>query len=147
MRCLSIIAALALAGTAFAAAQPAKILKVLPQYVDEKGRTSISPSLFDRDAYQAELRDNPKRRSGMRFHVHWKSRDKTPLTLRIDARGASSRSQVITIERAVEPGRFSRWTSVPLTGETYTRLGDLIAWRVTLARGTNIVAEQKSFLW
>src|SRR6185369_13028943 len=41
-------------------AESAKVLKVLPLFLDQKGRESISPSLFDRDAYQVLLRDKPE---------------------------------------------------------------------------------------
>ena len=40
-------------GAAAATAQTGRVVKVLPLYLDLKGRDAISPSLFDRDAYQA----------------------------------------------------------------------------------------------
>ena len=36
-----------------AAAATGSVIKVLPQFLDLKGRTALSPSLYDRDAYQA----------------------------------------------------------------------------------------------
>jgi hypothetical protein len=44
-----------------APAKPAKIVKVLPHYVDLEGRIALAPSLFERDAYQAVLRLNRTR--------------------------------------------------------------------------------------
>ena len=48
-----------------------KISKVLPHWLDKQGRHTLSPSLFERDAYQAQLRANPDQRSGIRFDVKW----------------------------------------------------------------------------
>jgi hypothetical protein len=136
---------------AFAAtgnAQAGKIIKVLPHFLDLKGRASISPSLFDRDAYQAELRASTTNRSGLRFDVQWKASYYPALVLRIEAKGAHGREpKLITLDQPVKHGNFSQWTSVRLTGEAYTNFGELISWRALLVNGTNVVAEQKSFLW
>src|SRR5207249_4815919 len=42
-----------------------RVVKVLPQFLDLKGRNTLSPSLYERDAYQAVLRRHPEQRSGM----------------------------------------------------------------------------------
>jgi hypothetical protein len=34
-----------------------------------------------------------------------------------------------------------------VTGDEYKKLGELVAWRVTLWDGDKLLAEQKSFLW
>jgi hypothetical protein len=127
-------------------AQSEKIIKVLPHFLDLKGRASTGPSLFDRDAYQAELRAHPTNRSGLRFDVQWKATYSPALVLRIEARGDRSREPKI-FEQPVKHSNFSQWTSVSLTGAAYTNLGELISWRAMLMNGTNVVAEQKSFLW
>jgi len=130
----------------------AEVLKVLPQYVDRQGRVALSPSLFDRDAYQAELRRNPQMRSTMRFQVLWKpiSPTEAGVRLRLELRGWSrgGSPQELVLEQAV-PSQGTRrcWTSFWLTPEQYEKLGDVTAWRVTLWAGTTLVGEQKSFLW
>jgi hypothetical protein len=137
-----------LAFAAIANAQSERIIKVLPHFLDAKGRASLSPSLFDRDAYQAQLRANPTNRSGLRFDVQWKASYYPGLVLRIEAKGAHGREpKVITLDQPVKPGNFSQWTGVSLTGQAYTNFGALISWRALLVNGTNVVAEQKSFLW
>ncbi len=56
-RSLNIILSALLLATAWSAtAAPAKVIKVLPHFLDQKGRHALSPSLYDRDAYQAHLR-------------------------------------------------------------------------------------------
>jgi hypothetical protein len=127
-------------------AQPEKIIKVLPHFLDAKGRASISPSLFDRDAYQQELRISTAKRSGLRFDVQWSSTYYPALVLRIEAKGGRSREPKV-LEKPVKPGNFSQWTAITLSGDDYKNFGELISWRATLVNGTNIVGEQKSFLW
>ena len=128
----------------------AKVIKVLPHFLDLKGRTAVNPSLFDRDAYQNELRASASKRSALRFDVQWKAaRDEyQALTLRIEAKGMKGKDPTTrTNETVVTPGTFSKWTAVTLAGEDYQNFGELISWRATLLSGTNVVAEQKSFLW
>jgi hypothetical protein len=137
-----------LAFAVIANAESAKVIKVLPHFLDLKGRDAVNPSLFDRDAYQQELRAKPTNRSALRFDVQWKAHGYDALTLRIDAKGANGREPTSTnLQRQVKSGPFSKWTQVTLAGEAYKNFGDLISWRATLLDGTNVVAEHKSFLW
>jgi hypothetical protein len=130
-----------------------RLLKVLPQLLDLKGRHTTSPSLYDRDAYQAYLRLNPTNISGIRFAVQWKGGSSdAPLKVRVEmegivqAKGPSTTKKVL--EREVKPGGwFGRWTYIPLTGEDYAKFGSITAWRVTLWEGDRLLSEQKSFLW
>jgi hypothetical protein len=148
VRCLRTVAVALLAFVAAANAQSERIIKVLPHFLDAKGRASISPSLFDRDAYQVQLRGNPTNRSGLRFDVQWKATYYPALVLRIEAKGAHGREpKPITLDQPVKRSNFSQWTSVSLTGEAYKNFGELISWRALLLNGTNVIAEQKSFLW
>lgn len=148
VRWLSVCIALLLAAAISAEAGSAKVLKVLPHLLDKKGRDSVNPSLYDRDAYQVELRDNPSMRAALRFDVNWKARGYDDLTLRIEARGGQPRQQkVLVLDQKVHPRFLSTWSKAIISGEDYQKFGELIAWRATLWNGTNVVAEQKSFLW
>lgn len=109
----------------------------------------LSPSLYERDAYQAHLRQNPELRAGLRFDVQWKGSRKLPLTLMVELRGA--RNQEATETRIYTPvrgrGWFSSWSSVSLEATEYEKFGELVAWRATLWTGEQLLAEQHSFLW
>src|SRR5712675_3264083 len=67
------------------------VIKVLPHFLDLKGRAALSPSLYDRDAYQANLRDHPEKRSGIRFDMQWKTKGTvwSDLKLRVELRGVA----------------------------------------------------------
>ena len=41
-----------------AQAATGRVIKVLPQFLDLKGRNSLTPSLYERDVYQNVLRDH-----------------------------------------------------------------------------------------
>ena len=130
-------------------AASARLVKVLPHFVDKQGRVALNPSLYERDAYQAHLRSHPAERGGLKFEVQWKSRQPVSLTLRVEMRGNRGRTATThVLEESVRPrGFFSTWSRVSLTGEAYTKFGELSAWRATLWDGEQQVAEQKSFLW
>lgn len=141
----------------FAAAVPARaaagrVIKVLPQLLDLEGRHTISPSLYDRDAYQAYLRQHTNEISGFRLAIQWKARGEAfgPLKLKIEVRGAARGDLPthLTLEREVKPtGWFGRWMFVPITGDEYKQFGNLTAWRVSLWDGDTQLSEEHSFLW
>lgn len=151
MRLLSFVGFVALlALTANAApSKLARVIKVLPHFLDKSGQHTISPSLFARDLYQADLRAHPDRVSGLRFDVQWRAMTSRPLKLRIEMRGSRDQKTTSTVvEQEVKyRGLFYKWTHVPLTGEEFKKLGQLTAWRVTLWDGDQLLSEQKSFLW
>lgn len=128
-----------------------KIIKVLPFLIDQKGRNATSPSLFDRDAYQAYLRDHPTNIASLRFDILWKAA-KAPnenLKLMLELRGFSSNNVpgIKVLETNVVAGVFSKWTALPLMPPDYRQFGNAAAWRATLWDGGRLLSEEKSFLW
>jgi len=128
------------------------VIKVLPTLLDAQGKHALSPSLYERDAYQAYLRKHPEKRSGLRFDVEWKTHgDVTePLKLRVELRGIANGDvpASTTLETPVKPGGwFHHWTCFKVTGDEYRKIGDVTAWRATLWEGDTVLSEQKSFLW
>jgi len=135
-----------------ASAATGQVMKVLPHLLDTNGVHTLKPSLYERDAYQAFLRQHPDKRSGIRFDIEWKKSGPLfdPLKLRLELRGiaAGDLPREATIEEPVKrSGLLGRWTSLALTGEDYNRFGEVTAWRVTLWEGDQLLGEQKSFLW
>ena len=125
------------------------IVKVLPEFLDLKGRNAISPSLYERDAYQAILRKNVKMRSALAFFVQWKGSASDKLKIRIEMRGVHGNTvKNHTVEESIKKhGWFTTWSTIKFSGEEYQEFGDLIAWRATLWNGDQMVSESKSFLW
>lgn len=144
-----LVAVLLFLSAAFAQAGSGKVLKVLPHFLDRDGKAALSPSLFERDAYQAHLRKHPEEISALRFDVNWSAGGKPAnLRLRVEARGGKAAAQPKVIEATVKPGwTGSTWSAVTLDKAAYEQLGTVVAWRVTLWDGETMLAEQKSFLW
>lgn len=144
-----IVAVMLFATCLSALAAEARIIKVLPHLLDQNGRHTLHPSLFERDAYQAHLRTRPELCSGMRFDVQWKGRKLKAAKIKLEARGARIPArQIATFSRDLSGGgMFSRWVGVTIPVEDFNRLGSLVAWRVSLWDGEQLLAEQKSFLW
>jgi hypothetical protein len=128
-----------------------RVIKVLPQFLDKKGETSLSPSLYERDAYQFYLRNHPSARTAFRLAVQWKAKDvgAAPLKLRAELRGlAGDTLHAITLEQPVKKkGHFSQWSSIKVAGQNYKDLGPLVAWRVSLWEGDHQLGALESFLW
>ena len=148
---LLIIACLALSSYACLAADAVsgRVIKVLPFLLDTNGVESKSPSLFDRDAYQAYLLVHTNDVSGMRFDVLWKAEKSPDLKLRVELRGVGETNQptMKTLETGVQAGHFRKWTELPLAGDDFKQFGSVVAWRATLWNGDKQIGEQKSFLW
>ncbi|MCP5523823.1 MAG: hypothetical protein H7A46_19985 [Verrucomicrobiales bacterium] len=127
------------------------ITKVLPHWLDQQGRHALSASLFERDAYQAHLRDHPEERGGLRYDVHWRaSRKGDPeyrLEVQVRTMGRSMDEPLVVTETVKDPPFWGRWSGL-LVGETALReAGDPVAWRVTLWDGSELLDEERSFLW
>lgn len=143
-----LLVALAVPGSAASG----RVIKVLPHLLDREGRHTLSPSLYERDAYQARLRQHPEERSGIRFDVQWKTRSPAfgALKLRVELRGTAPGGvpRQLVLEQEVKPSHwFSHWANLTLTGEGYQQLGEVTAWRVSLWDEDELLGDQKSFLW
>ena len=135
-----------------ASAATGRVIKVLPEFMDNKGRTSLSPSLYERDAYQVHLREHPELRSGLRFNIQWKTTGGAwePVKLRLELRGVAEGNlpkQLVLEQPLSTTGHWSHWTAITLTAAQYKKLGAVTAWRTTLWEGNQLLNEQKSFLW
>ncbi len=148
-----ILISLCLWGTSVSAEESVAVIKKTPRHLlDTDGRHTQSPSLLDRDAYQAHLLEHPEEVSGLRYdlQIKYARRSPEPLTIRVEIRhGKETDLQTSTHESRFEPKgrRRSQWGSLTIEGEDFQALGKIIAWRVTLWDGESKVASDESFLW
>jgi hypothetical protein len=151
MKKLLIAAAILLGSLSIAEAATGEIIKTLPHFLDLQGRHMLRPSLYERDAYQAQLRLHPERCSGMRFDIQWKAHRLTSThpKLRLEVKAANLPPRQIEVfeQELKKPGFFSKWSGVVIAGDTFKRIGLIQAWHVSLWDGDQMLAEQKSFLW
>ncbi len=128
------------------AARPGKISKVLPHWLDLQGRHTLSPSLLERDAYQAKLRADRTLCSGIRFDVKWAKNTSGTVKLQLELR-VTGEAKPIVRELAVKPSRRGGWDAVTLDGDAFRAMGEIVAWQVLLLDGDFELAERRSFLW
>lgn len=135
-----------------ASASEPQIIKVLPHLLDAQGRHTLSPSLYERDAYQAILRKNPHLVTGIRYDICWKGslpKDR-PLSVRLFLRTLRRDSpEPVVIEQELKPGWFpgKHWSNLSLTGTRFRAAGEIQAWKAVLMDGEKEIAHQESFLW
>jgi hypothetical protein len=128
------------------AARPSKISKVLPHWLDLNGRHTLSPSLLERDAYQAKLRADRTLCSGIRFDVKWDKNMSGNVKLQLELRVTGEAKPIIR-ELAIKPSRRGGWDAITLDGDAFRAMGKIIAWRVLLLHSDIELAECRSFLW
>lgn len=138
-------------GSADPVGRQVKILKVLPHYLDENGKHALSPSFLERDAYQALLRQNPDRVTGVRYDILWQIQAPSdePWALSMSLRTASRPGEApLTLEQPVSGAKRGRgWVAVQLDGDAYREAGEVIAWHLQVLDGELELASQRSFLW
>ena len=94
------------------------------------------------------MRRKPELRSGLRFDVQWKGTRKVPMILHVELRGSHQHAATTAdIQSEIRGGWFSKWSSATLSGNAYADFGELVAWRLTIWAGDQLLAEQRSFLW
>ncbi|MDX1953240.1 MAG: hypothetical protein SFY81_13745 [Verrucomicrobiota bacterium] len=140
---------LLLAQSLLAAEAEGRIIKVLPHFLDQEGRHTLHPSLYERDAYQAFLRSRPEDVSALRYDIQWKAGGSENLILKLEYRGSKMEpGETKSISRPVKKRWFgSSWSAIQLNKAEYDQAGAIIAWRVSIWKGTQLLADQKSFLW
>lgn len=148
IRLLLLVLVLGFTGLTTGAAEP-RVVKVLPHLLDLEGRHSTSPSLFDRDAYQAWLRENPGQQSGLRYDVQWRAAA-GEYTLKVELLGRVVEGRPLrkTVEQQVTASRTrTLWSGIEFAGEEFKEFGRIVAWRVSLWQDDKELARQQSFLW
>ena len=144
------LALLTAAGCVLLPPTSARIVKVLPHYLDEDDRHTRGVVLTDRDLYQKELRDNPEEITGIRFDIKWSGTGLDPkiTKLRLEVKSSKAGAGLfVTNHPVTTDALFATWTTIRMSSSSFEKLGKMESWRVTLLEGGQPVHEQKSFLW
>lgn len=87
-------------------------------------------------------------RMGNYFTVHWKTPDRqTPVKIRFDYHQALTQSKLFTQEIDVPAPKRSNVTEFKVIGQPYHTQGRVVAWRVQVIQGGQIIGQENSFLW
>src|ERR1017187_2466325 len=95
-----------------------RIVKMLPLFLDLKGHDAVSPSLYDRDAYQAYLHQHTNEISAVRFDFLWQvenpSAAKYQLRIELRGIGAGGKPTQAMLDEEAPPPLLRRWNSLVL---------------------------------
>lgn len=112
---------------------------------------SADPSIpFERDYHLYGAISNKQReaRVGNYYSVMWKVTDRSqPVKVRLEYRQQATGLAVKTKEMDVPAVDKNNVTRFAVIGEEYSTNGPVTAWRVSLVRGKQVLAESKSYLW
>jgi hypothetical protein len=112
---------------------------------------SADPSIpFERDyhLYGAVTNAQRQARQGNYYAVMWKVTDRTqPVKVRLEYRQQGTGLAVKTKETDVSALDKSNVTRFAVIGDEFANNGPVTAWRVSLVRGKQVLAESKSYLW
>lgn len=117
---------------------------------NERIRGQDPTILFERDYYLhgAVTLAQQMERSGHYYTVMWKATDRSqPVTVRFEYRQKNTGLKAKTLEQQVAEVGRSNTTQFQVTGAEYQADGPVSAWKVTLLRGKEELASQRSFLW
>ena len=132
-------------------ASDGKVIKALPEFLDANGHSALSPSLYERDAYQAYLRHHPQERKALQLAVQWKASgvnwDNVKLCAELRGVSGNSLTNLVLSLPVKKNGLFTTWTDFKLEGDAFKKFGELAAWRVTLWEGDQQLGSLQSFLW
>ena len=71
-----------------------------------------------------------------------------PFKVRLEYRQQKTGLAVKTLEKEITPGKHrSGVTSFEVNGKEYVEGGIVTSWRAVLARGKDVLSEERSYLW
>jgi len=112
---------------------------------------AADPSIpFERDYHLYGAISNKQRaaRQGNYYAIMWKVTDRSqPVKVRFEYRQPGTGLLVKSKETEVGTVDRSNVTRFQVTGVDYATNGPVSAWRVSLLRGKQVLAESKSYLW
>jgi len=129
-----------------------KIAKVNVEFLDEQGdETSAFGDLVEKARYQRKL-ERSNKYIAIRYHILWRA-PSTPtpdLAVKLEARGMdkTGRETTETLTKSYpQKDHFSGWAVLDIRGDALKNFGKPMAWKATILRGGQPMAERKSFTW
>jgi hypothetical protein len=117
---------------------------------DQLRRVNNRPMDFERDYWNhgAILAEEFHRKQGHYFVITWVNGDKrADFTTRFEYRQLNSRSTVRTLELSHKQIEGAERSIFAVTGDAYRTYGPISAWRFTVLKGEEVVAQDQSFVW
>lgn len=129
------------------------VTKVNPYHLHDitKPLLAADPSfIFERNALLHGAISNTERlaRQGDYFTIFWKVDDRTqPVTVLLEYRTKVSGMAIKSVSQEVTDVNRKNVTKFALIGQDFVTNGPVIAWRVSLMRGKDVITRYNSYLW
>lgn len=148
---LLLSAVMLLGGCATKEDAPVAITKVNPYHFTpgRQPRTEDPMTRFEQSRMAHGQITNAERRErlGNYYSVFWKTKTKSPATVRLEYRQGNTGPKIYSKETFVaDPGR-TNVTKFEVVGDEYHSLGKVTQWKVSIVEDGVVVSEYKSFLW
>ncbi|MFC0018681.1 hypothetical protein [Roseibacillus persicicus] len=98
--------------------------------------------------YGAVEQEDREKRKGQYYSVRWRANPVGGLVqIRFQYRQAATASKVLAVTQTVPADEGTGVVEFSVAGDSYRKGGRVLAWRMTLSQGGNLLGEEKSFLW
>jgi hypothetical protein len=144
---LAVVLGLSACGTTGDAITKVKILRLDPGQRIIAGDPAID---FERRyrLHGAITAEEVNERKGNYYAVQWSVSDRTqPVTLRMEYRQAVNPIRIQTIDQTVDRPARANTAEFQITGDAFKKGGKVVAWRLLLVRGKQVLATRQSYLW
>ena len=84
---------------------------------------------------------------GNYFTIFWKSKARSPATVRFEYRQGGTGPTIHVQEMVVDEPKHSNTTEFRIVGDDYHENGKVTQWKASVVENGSVVAEYKSYLW
>jgi len=120
----------------------------LREISSEKGQDPFVRGEEQRRLFGAVSIAERKLRLGQYYTIAWRNPQVgTPVRVVFEYRQAATTDKVLTMESTFGAAAKAGESEFAVIGDDYQANGRVLAWQVTLFRGSEIVAQRRSFMW
>ena len=97
----------------------------------------------------AVSREERSQRLGQYYSVRWSNNDNAqgPLTIIMDYQQAATGSKVLTMSHDLPATETNGLVEFSVSGESYRTGGRVLAWRIRMMSGDEMLSEKRSYMW
>ena len=88
-------------------------------------------------------------RLGQYYSVSWKNDGSTtgPLKIVMDYQQSATGAKVLTMSKDLPAGEAAGRVEFIVSGESYRTNGRVLAWRIRMMSGSEVISEKRSYMW
>lgn len=97
----------------------------------------------------AVSREERRQRLGQYYSIHWKKDSNAEAAVKIimDYHQAATGAKVLTMSQDLPAAETSGLVEFSVSGESYRTGGRVLAWRIRMMSGKEVISEKRSYMW